>query len=197
MDTTQILTFVIGAIVPIFTLVLKWGLDFMSSERQYTRERRKIVLQRQLEVMEDAMANLLGMWEVLYSLKSVMEQFSAEPSPAQIELLQKAIDGVNSFQEKSKGNKNAILLYYDFSSITKEYELDKVDNILLELSDNISRTFTRMAELQSKGAPHGLMQVESEHVANSYHLYATAIDCKMKSIVAIQDFLRKELQKMR
>ena len=197
MDTTQILTFVIGAIVPIFTLVLKWGLDFMSSERQYTRERRKIVLQRQLEVMEDAMANLLGMWEVLYSLKSVMEQFSAEPSPAQIELLQKAIDGVNSFQEKSKGNKNAILLYYDFSSITKEYELDKVDNILLELSDNISRTFTRMAELQSKGDPHGLMQVESEHVANSYHLYATAIDCKMKSIVAIQDFLRKELQKMR
>ncbi len=197
MDTTQILTFVIGAIVPIFTLVLKWGLDFMSSERQYTRERRKIVLQRQLEVMEDAMANLLGMWEVLYSLKSVMEQFSAEPSPAQIESLQKAIDGVNSFQEKSKGDKNAILLYYDFSAITKEYELDKVDNILLELSDNISRTFTRMAELQSKGDPHGLMQVESEHVANSYHLYATAIDCKMKSIVAIQDFLRKELQKMR
>ena len=197
MDTTQILTFVIGAIVPIFTLVLKWGLDFMSSERQYTRERRKIVLQRQLEVMEDAMANLLGMWEVLYSLKSVMEQFSAEPSPAQIELLQKAIDGVNSFQEKSKGNKNAILLYYDFSSITKEYELDKVDNILLELSDNISRTFARMAELQSTGDPHGLMQIESEHVANSYHLYAKAIDCKMKSIVAIQDFLRKELQKMR
>lgn len=197
MDTTQILTFVIGAIVPIFTLVLKWGLDFMSSERQYTRERRKIVLQRQLEVMEDAMANLLGMWEVLYSLKSVMEQFSAEPSPAQIELLQKAIDGVNSFQEKSKGNKNAILLYYDFSSITKEYELDKVDNILLELSDNISRTFTRMNVLHSEGDPHGLLKVESEHIANSYHLYAKAIDCKMKSIVAIQDFLRKELQKMK
>ena len=197
MDTTQILTFVIGAIVPIFTLVLKWGLDFMSSERQYTRERRKIVLQRQLEVMEDAMANLLGMWEVLYSLKSVMEQFSAEPSPAQIELLQKAIDGVNSSQEKSKGNKNAILLYYDFSAITKEYELDKVDNILLELSDIISRTFARMTELQSKGDKHGLMQIESEHIANSYHLYAKAIDCKMKSIVAIQDFLRKELQKMK
>lgn len=197
MDTTQILTFVIGAIVPIFTLVLKWGLDFMSSERQYTRERRKIVLQRQLEVMEDAMANLLGMWEVLYSLKSVMEQFSAEPSPAQIELLQKAIDGVNSFKEKSIGSKNAILLYYDFSSITKEYDVNKIDNILLELSDVISRTFVRMTELQSKGDPHGIMQVESEHVANSYHLYATAIDCKMKSIVAIQDFLRKELQKMR
>ena len=197
MDTTQILTFVIGAIVPILTLVLKWIFDLLSSERQYTRERRKIVLQHQLEVMEDAMANLLGMWEALYALKSVMERFSAEPSPAQIELLQKAIEGVNCFQEKSKGNKNAILLYYDFSAITKEYELDKVDNILLELSDIISRTFARMTELHSKGDPHGLMQIESEHVANSYHLYATAIDCKMKSIVAIQDFLRKELQKMR
>ncbi len=197
MDTTQIQTFVIGAIVPILTLVLKWVFDLLSSERQYTRERRKIVLQRQLEVMEDAMANLLDMWEVLYSLKSVMAQFSTNPSPAQIELLQKSIDGVNSFQEKSKENKNAILLYYDFSAITKEYELDKVDNILLELSDNISRTFARMAELQSTGDPHGLMQIESEHIANSYHLYAKAIDCKMKSIVAIQDFLRKELQKMR
>lgn len=197
MDTTQILTFVIGAIVPIFTLVLKWGLDFMSSERQYTRERRKIVLQRQLEVMEDAMANLLGMWEVLYSLKSVMAQFSAEPSPAQIELLQKSIDGVNSFQEKSNENKNAILLYYDFSAITKEYELDKIDNILLELSDSVSRTFTRMSELHSKGDPHGLMQIESEHIANSYHLYARAIDCKIKSIIAMQDFLRSELQKMK
>lgn len=143
------------------------------------------------------MANLLGMWECLYALKSVMERFSAEPSPAQIELLQKAIDGVNSFKEKSIGSKNAILLYYDFSSITKEYEVNKIDNILLELSDVISRTFVRMTELQSKDDPHGLMQVESEHVANSYHLYAKAIDCKMKSIVAIQDFLRKELQKMR
>lgn len=169
----------------------------MSSERQYTRERRKIVLQRQLEVMENAMANLLGMWDVFYSLKSVMEQFSVESSPAQIELLQKAIDGVNSFKEKSIGSKNAILLYYDFSAITKEYELDKIDNILLELSDIVSRTFARMAELQSKGDSYGLMQIESEHIANSYHLYAKAIDCKMKSIVAIQDFLRKELQKMK
>ena len=197
MDTSQILTFVIGAIVPIITLVLKWVFDLLSSERQNTRERRKIVLQHQLEVMEDAMANLLGMWEALYALKSVMERFSAEPSPAQIELLQKAIDGVNSLKDKSIGSKNAILLYYDFSSITKEYEVNKIDSILLELSDVISRTFVRMTELQSKGDPHGLMQVESEHVANSYHLYATAIDCKMKSIVAIQDFLRKELQKMR
>ena len=177
--------------------ILKWVFDLLSSERQYTRERRKIVLQRQLEVMEDAMSNLLGMWEVLYSLKSVMEQFSTEPSSAQIELLQKSIGGVNSFQEKSKENKNAILLYYDFSAITKEYELDKVDNILLELSDNISRTFARMAELQSTGDPHGLMQIESEHIANSYHLYAKAIDCKIKSIIAMQDFLRSELQKMK
>ena len=197
MDTTQILTFVIGAIVPIITLVLKWVFDLLSSERQNTRERRKVVLQHQLEVMEDAMANLLSMWEALYALKSVMERFSAEPSPAQIELLQKAIYGVNSFKEKSIGSKNAILLYYDFSAITKEYELDKIDNLLLELSDVISRTFERMTELQSKGDQHGLMQVESEHIANSYHLYAKAIDCKMRSIVAIQDFLRKELQKMK
>ena len=197
MDTTQIQTFVIGAIVPILTLVLKWVFDLLSSERQYTRERQKIILQRQLEVMEGAMANLLDMWEVLYSLKSVMAQFSTNPSPAQIELLQKAIDGVNSFQEKSKGIKNAILLYYDFSAITKEYELDKIDNILLELSDSVSRTFTRMSELHSKGDPHGLMQIESEHIANSYHLYAKAIDCKIKSIIAMQDFLRSELQKMK
>ena len=181
----------------VITLFLKWCLDLITSNTQFSREKKKIVLQRQIEVMEDAMANLLGMWEALYALKSVMERFSAEPSPAQIELLQKAIDGVNSFKEKSIGSKNAILLYYDFSSITKEYEVNKIDNILLELSDVISRTFVRMTELQSKGDPHGLMQVESEHVANSYHLYATAIDCKMKSIVAIQDFLRKELQKMR
>ena len=181
----------------VITLFLKWCLDLITSNTQFRREKKKIVLQHQLEVMEDAMTNLLGMWEALYALKSVMERFTAEPSPAQIELLQKAIDGVNSFKEKSIGSKNAILLYYDFSSITKEYEVNKIDNILLELSDVISRTFVRMTELQSKGDPHGLMQVESEHVANSYHLYATAIDCKMKSIVAIQDFLRKELQKMR
>lgn len=181
----------------VITLFLKWCLDLITSNTQFRREKKKIVLQHQLEVMEDAMTNLLGMWEALYALKSVMERFTAEPSPAQIELLQKAIDGVNSFKEKSIGSKNAILLYYDFSSITKEYEVNKIDNILLELSDVISRTFVKMTELQSKGDPHGLMQVESEHVANSYHLYATAIDCKMKSIVAIQDFLRKELQKMR
>lgn len=181
----------------IITLFLKWLLDLITSKQQFKRERQKIILQRQLEVMEDAMANLLGMWEVLYSLKSVMAQFSAEPSPAQIELLQKSIDGVNSFQEKSKENKNAILLYYDFSAITKEYELDKIDNILLELSDSVSRTFARMVELQSTGDPHGLMQIESEHIANSYHLYARAIDCKIKSIIAMQDFLRSELQKMK
>lgn len=194
LDVTYLTPALAGSVI---TLFLKWCLDLITSNTQFRREKKKIVLQHQLEVMEDAMTNLLGMWEALYALKSVMERFSAEPSPAQIELLQKAIDGVNSFQEKSKGNKNAILLYYDFSAITKEYELDKVDNILLELSDIISCTFAKMAELQSKGFSTEQIKVEAEHIANLYHLYADAIDCKMKSIVATQDFLRKELQKMK
>ncbi|MCQ2289709.1 MAG: hypothetical protein MJZ63_00340 [Muribaculaceae bacterium] len=195
MDTTLILSLILGAIVPIFSLVLKWALDFISSERQYTRDRKRIILQRQLEVMEDAMAHLLGMWKVLYSLKSVMEKFTSEPTLAQIELLQKAIDGVNGFQEKSKENKNAILLYYDFSGITKEFELNKIDSILLELSDIISLTFARMAEMKSKGYSIEQIKVEAEHIANSYHLYADAIKCKMNSIVAMQDFLRREIKK--
>lgn len=47
----------------IFTLFLKWLLDLITSKQQFKRERQKIILQRQLEVMEDAMANLLDMWE--------------------------------------------------------------------------------------------------------------------------------------
>lgn len=181
----------------VITLFFKWCLDYITAKQQFTQERKKIILQRQIEVMEEAMANLLEMWEVLYSLKSLMERFSAEPSPAQIELLQKAIDGVNSFQEKANRGNKAILLYYDFSSITKEYKLDKVDNVLMELSDVISRTFARIAILQSEGDPQGLIKVESEHLANTYHLYADAIDCKMKSIQAIQVFLRGEFQKIK
>lgn len=197
MDTTQILTFVIGAIVPIVTLVLKWGLDFISSKRQSNSDRKKIVLQRQIEVMEQSMSYYTEMWEVLYSLKSVLERFSSEPTPAQVELLQRAIEGVNRFQEKSNGCSKAILLYYDFSSFTEEYELEKVDKVILDLYDIISRSFARMAEIQSKGFSTEQIKVEAEHIANSYHLYADAIECKMKSIVATQAFLRKELQKMK
>lgn len=197
MDTTQILTFVIGAIIPIFTLVLKWGLDFITSEKQYTRDRKKIVIQRQIEVMEQSMSNYAEMWEVLYSLKSVLERFSSEPTPAQIELLQRAIEGVNRFQEKSNGSSKAILLYYDFSSFAEEYELEKVDKIIWDLSDTISCAFARISELQSKGFSIEQIKVEAEHIANSYHLYADAIECKMKSIVATQDFLRKELNGMK
>ena len=197
MDTTQILTFVIGAIIPIFTLVLKWGLDFITSEKRYTRDRKKIVIQRQIEVMEQSMSNYAEMWEVLYSLKTVLERFSSEPTPAQIELLQRAIEGVNRFQEKSNGSSKAILLYYDFSSFAEEYELEKVDKIIWDLSDTISCAFARIAELQSKGVSIEQIKVEAEHIANSYHLYADAIECKMKSIVATQDFLRKELNGMK
>lgn len=197
MDTTQIQTFVIGAIIPIFTLVLKWGLDFITSEKQYTRDRKKIVIQRQIEVMEQSMSNYAEMWEVLYSLKTVLERFSSEPTPAQIELLQRAIEGVNRFQEKSNGSSKAILLYYDFSSFAEEYELEKVDKIILDLSDTISCAFARIAELQSKGFSIEQIKVETEHIANSYHLYADAIECKMKSIVATQDFLRNELKEMK
>ena len=121
----------------VITLFLKWCLDLITSNTQFRREKKKIVLQHQLEVMEDAMTNLLGMWEALYALKSVMERFTAEPSPAQIELLQKAIDGVNSFKEKSIGSKNAILLYYDFSSITKEYEVEMLKEPILDLLDDV------------------------------------------------------------
>lgn len=181
----------------VITLFLKWCLDLITSNTQFRREKKKIVLQRQIEVMEQSMSNYTEMWEVLYSLKSVLERFSSEPTPAQIELLQKAIEGVNRFQEKSNGSSKAILLYYDFSSFTKEYELEKVDKIIFDLSDIISRSFTKMAELQSKGCSIEQIKVEAEHIANSYHLYADAIECKMKSIIATQNFLRKELQKMK
>lgn len=181
----------------VITLFLKWCLDLITSNTQFNREKKKIVLQRQIEVMEQSMSNYTEMWEVLYSLKSVLERFSSEPTLAQIELLQRAIERVNRFQEKSNGNPKAILLYYDFSSFTEEYELEKVDKIIFGLSDIISRSFARMAELQSKGASIEQIKVEAEHIANSYHLYADAIECKMKSIVATQDFLRKELQKMK
>lgn len=181
----------------VITLFLKWCLDLITSNTQFNRDRKKIVLQRQLEVMEQSMSNYAEMWEVLYSLKSVLERFSLEPTPAQIELLQRAIERVNRFQEKSNGCSKAILLYYDLSSFTKEYELEKVDKIVLDLSDTISSAFARIAELQSKGSSTEQIKVEAEHIANSYHLYADAIECKIKSIVATQDFLRKELKEMR
>ncbi len=181
----------------IITLFLKWCLDLITSNTQFSRDRKKIVLQRQIEVMEQSMSHYTEMWEVLYSLKSVLERFSPEPTPAQVELLQRAIEGVNRFQEKSNGCSKAILLYYDFSSITEEYESEKVDKVIWDLYDIISRVFAKMAELQSKGFSPEQIKVEAEHIANSYHLYADAIECKMKSIVATQDFLRKELQKMK
>lgn len=181
----------------VVTLFLKWCLDLITSKRQYTRDRKKFVLLRQIEMMENAMANQMEMWEAYYSLKSIMERFSAEPSPAQIELLQKAINDVNRLQEKSNGSTKIIPLYYDFTNITKEYELEKIDKILLDLSDVISRTFARINKLKLEGGQNELLQVESEHVANSYHLYAQAIDCKMKSIQTIQEYLRKEFKKLK
>ncbi len=51
----------------VITLFLKWCLDLITSNTQFRREKKKIVLQHQLEVMEDAMTNLLGMWEALYA----------------------------------------------------------------------------------------------------------------------------------
>lgn len=181
----------------VITLFLKWCLDLITSNTQFNRDRKKIILQRQIEVMEQSMSNYAEMWEVLYSLKTVLERFSSEPTPAQIELLQRAIEGVNRFQEKSNGSSKAILLYYDFSSFAEEYELEKVDKIILDLSDTISCAFARIAELQSKGFSIEQIKVETEHIANSYHLYADAIECKMKSIVATQDFLRNELKEMK
>lgn len=181
----------------VITLFLKWCLDLITSNTQFNREKKKIVLQRQIEVTENAMCGYMEMWEALYALKSVMERFSINPTPAQLELLQRAIDGVNRFQEKSFGHMKAIQLYYDCSSLAEDFQTVEIDKVLLDLSDVISKTFLRIDQLRTSGDPNGLMLVEFEHIANSYHLYAQAIDCKMKSIQAIQEYLRKEFKKFK
>lgn len=181
----------------VITLFLKWCLDLITSNTQFKREKKKIVLQRQIEVTENAMCGYMEMWEALYALKSVMERFSINPTSAQLELLQRAIDGVNHFQEKSFGYMKAIQLYYDCSSLAEDFQTVEIDKVLLDLSDVISQTFVRIDQLRTGGDPNGLMQIEVEHIANSYHLYAQAIDCKMKSIEAIQEYLRKEFNKLK
>ena len=143
------------------------------------------------------MCGYMVMWEALYALKSVMERFSINPTPAQLELLQRAIDGVSHFQEKTFGHMKAIQLYYNCSSIAEDFQTAEIDKVLLDLSDVISRTFVRMDQLRTDGDPNGLMQVEFEHITNTYHLQAQAIDCKMKSIHATQEYLRKEFKKLK
>lgn len=38
---------------------------------------------------------------------------------------------------------------------------------------------------------------DAAQIYSQYHLYADAIECKMNSIVAMQDFLRREIKKMK
>lgn len=181
----------------IITLFLKWCLDLVTEKRRFSREKQKIVLQHQIEVMESAMSGYSEYGEALYTLKSVMERFSTNPSPAQVELLQRAMTNVTRLSEKNIGNTRSIMLYYDLSFLVKDYELEKIDQIFLDLSDIISNTNVRIAQLRSQNASPELLQVEYEHIAESYHLYAQAIDGKLNSIYALQTFLRTELQKMR
>lgn len=181
----------------IITLFLKWCLDLVTEKHRFSREKQKIVLQHQLEVMESAMSGYSEYGEALYTLKSVMERFSTNPSPAQVELLQRAMTNVTRLSEKNTGNTRSIMLYYNLSFLVKDYELEKIDQIFLDLSDIISNTNVRIAQLRSQNASPELLLVEYEHVAESYHLYAQAIDGKLNSIYALQTFLRTELQKMR
>lgn len=181
----------------IITLFLRWCLDLVTEKRRFSREKQKIVLQHQIEVMESAMSGYSEYGEALYTLKSVMERFSTNPSPAQVELLQRAMTNVTRLSEKNTGNTRAIMLYYDLSFLVRDYKLETIDRIFLDLSDIISNTNVRIAQLRSQNASPELLQVEYEHIVKSYHLYAQAIDGKLNSIYALQTFLRAELQKMR
>lgn len=62
----------------VITLFLKWCLDLITSNTQFNRDRKKIVLQRQIEVIEQSMSYYTEMWEVLYSLKTVLKKFSSD-----------------------------------------------------------------------------------------------------------------------
>ncbi len=46
---------------------------------------------------DSSYTNLLELWVVQYSLKSILERFSSKPTSVQIKLLQKAIEVVNRF----------------------------------------------------------------------------------------------------
>lgn len=180
-----------------FTLLATWIIDSIKSKKQFERDKGKIVFQHRIEVMEQAVSGYKNTWDTLNGLKKAMEKFSTEPTLAQLEMLQMAIENNNQLMKMSFNNVNVIHLYYDLSDIDKQYDVEHIHDILSQLNDIISKAYVKMSQLQKQGASQELMIVEAEHVANAYHLYAQALECKMNSLAASINLLRKELNNLK
>lgn len=176
----------------ILTLLVKWLIDLLTDTVREKRERRKMVFQKKTEAAERAMGCFVELYSNLFMLKESLSRITVDPSPAIVELLNRAIADNQRINSHLAEKMNAIYLYYDFSDIDEKYMINRINDTIYSLMDVISKTQKDIFEARQNGVSEDHLTPTLQLLTQEYKAYADAIECVLKSILAIQDRLRTD-----
>lgn len=182
----------IGALGSLF---FKWLFDLFTDIIKDKKERRKMVFLRKAEAAENALGAYLEVYNSCYNMRDAFSRLTPKLSGVNFVMIENSIANHQQIINRVTEKINAVQLYYDFSEIEKEYQINKLNETLYSLNEIIGKTHADIRNAIQQGLTDEQLAPTYEQLCEEYHLYAQALGGLMNATTAILKLLREDYKR--
>lgn len=110
-----------GLVGSLLTFIFQALINELSDRVKYSRDLRKQIFTRKLEVVENAITWYQEALDNYYILQTSLREYDKDSNPAAVLKLTTSCEKSATLFEQTSTRLNALYLYYDFSDIEKKY----------------------------------------------------------------------------
>lgn len=182
----------LGSIV---TLLLKWGVDFISEGVKHKRGIRMLVFQEKMQTDKIAMSWYQEALDNYILLQGALRECVDGPSPVSFQKLCQAIEISNLLMKGKESKLNPIYMFDSFHDLEEEYRAVESAQIMNECYVSIGKMNLQYDEMLARNASELELNALKDKYLSACRRIADAIENQICLIAEIQNRIRTGYQK--
>lgn len=182
----------LGSIV---TLLLKWGVDFISEGVKHKRGIRMLVFQEKMQTDKIAMSWYQEALDNYILLQGALRECVDGPSPVSFQKLCQAIEISNLLMKSKESKLNPIYMFDSFHDLEEKYRAVESAQIMNECYVSIGKMNLQYDEMLARNASELELNALKDKYLSACRRIADAIENQICLIAEIQNRIRTGYQK--
>ena len=182
----------LGSIV---TLLLKWGVDFISEGVKHRRGIHMLVFQEKMQTDKIAMSWYQEALDNYILLQGALRECAEGPSPVSFQKLCHAVEVSNLLMKSKESKLNPIYMFDSFHDLEEKYKAVESAQIMNECYVAMGKMNLQYDEMLAGSASELELNALKEKYLSTCRMIADAIDSQICLIAEIQNRIRTGYQK--
>lgn len=179
----------------IITLLLKWGVDFISEGVKHKRGIRMLVFQEKMQTDKIAMSWYQEALDNYVLLQGALRECSESPNPVSSQKLFHAIEVSNLLMKSKESKLNPTYMFDSFHDLEEKYKAVESAQIMNKCYVDMGKMNFQYDEMLAGGASELDLNALKEKYLSTCRMIADAIDSQICLIAEIQNRIRAGYQK--